>query len=46
MLAVDLSHPQTPAICLKFALFSIRQYCNLHCDEWASTEWLLTGTLR
>ena len=46
MLAVDLSRPQTPATYRKFPLFSIRQCYNLHCDDWASTEWLLTGTLK
>jgi len=46
MLAVDMSHPQTPATYRKFALFSIRQCYNLHFDDWASREWLLTGTLK
>ena len=46
MLAVDMSHPQTPATYRKFALLSIRQCYNLHFDDWASTEWLLTGTLK
>jgi len=46
MLAAELSHPQTPATYRKFGLFCIRQSYNLHREEWASIEWLLTGTLK